>query len=276
MLIRMDTILKKASAEGYGVPAPNILNAETLQACLEVASELRAPIIIDAGQDNAEFIVEAAHFFERQYPEVPFAINLDHGGPFEEAVRCIRAGFTSIMVDRSQCSFDQNVRETAEIVKIAHAADVSVEAELGHVGQGVSYDEDRDAGLTRVEDAVEYVKQTDVDCLAVAVGTAHGRYVGTPKLDFERLEAIKKAVSVPLVLHGGSSSGDENLKKAVKLGIAKINLFTDLSNGACDEIQGYLKDAEYPSYGNILGHGLKGYKGILAHYMKLFGCVNRI
>jgi len=276
MLVRMDDILKKASAEGYGVPAPNIMDAETFRACLEVARKLRAPIIIDAGEEHADFIGEAARFFERQFPEIPFAVNLDHGSTFEGAVRCIRAGYTSIMVDRSQAPFEQNVSETAELVKIAHAADVSVEAELGHVGQGVSYDEDRDAGLTRVEDAVKYVEKTGVDCLAVAVGTAHGRYVGTPKLDFDRLTAIRKAVSVPLVLHGGSSSGDENLRKAVELGIAKVNLWTDLSNGACDKVKGYLERKEFPSYAGILKLGLSGYKAVLTHYMELFGCVNRI
>jgi fructose-bisphosphate aldolase class II len=276
MLVRMDVILKKASAKGYGVAAPNILDVATFMACLEVARDLKAPMIIDAGVSNAELIGDAARFFERRFPEVPFAVNLDHGSTFEGAIKCIRAGYTSIMVDRSQAPFEQNVRETAELVKIAHAADVSVEAELGHVGQGVTYDKDRDAGLTRVEDAVEYVKQTQVDCLAVAVGTAHGRYVGTPKLDFERLSAIRKAVSVPLVLHGGSGTGDDNLSKAIELGISKINLGTDLSVGACRKIAAYFEEEEHPSFWKASKLALEGYKEVLARYMKLFGCFNRI
>jgi fructose-bisphosphate aldolase class II len=276
MLVRMDIILKKASAEGYGVVAPNIVDVESMRACLEVARELRAPVIIDAGVNNAEFIGEAARYYERKFPEVPFAVNLDHGSTFEGAIKCIQAGYTSIMVDRSKEPFEKNVADTAELVKIAHAADVAVEAELGHVGQGINYDVDRDAGLTRVEEAVEYVKLTKVDCLAVAVGTAHGSYVGTPKIDFERLAAIKAAVPVPLVLHGGSGTGDENLKKAIELGISKINIGTDLSVGACKKIKQYFAEEEHPSYWKASRLALEGYKEALARYMKLFGCINRI
>ena len=276
MLVRMDTILNKAAAQGYGVVAPNILDVESMRACLEVARELRAPMIINAGVGHAEAVGEAARFYERKFPEIPFAVNLDHGSTFEGAIKCIQAGYTSIMVDRSQESFEKNVAETAELVRIAHAANVSVEAELGHVGQGVTYDQDRDSGLTRVEDAVEYVKKTKVDCLAVAVGTAHGRYIGTPKMDFQRLSAIKAAVSVPLVLHGGSGTGDDNLKKAIELGISKVNIGTDLSVGACKKITEYFKEEEHPSYWKASKLALDGYKEALAHYVKLFGCANRI
>lgn len=121
---------------------------------------------------------DIAKFYERRYPEVPFALNLDHGGPYEQIVQAIHAGFSSVMIDRSTCAYEQNVKEVKEIVKIAHAVGISVEAELGHVGQGAEYEETRDAGLTKLEEALSFVQETGVDCLAVAVGTSHGVYKG--------------------------------------------------------------------------------------------------
>jgi len=280
MLIRMDAILRKAQDEHYGVAAPNVFNLETIVAAVRVAHDLRSPIIIDYGEmvdDGSIYeIADIVRFYAAKYPEVPVALNLDHGKTFDSAVRALKAGFTSVMVDRSQAPFEDNVRETAEICKMAHAVGASVEAELGHVGQGVRYDEDRDRGLTRVEDAVKFVELTGVDCLAVAIGTAHGRYVGTPRLDLDRLVALKAAVSVPLVLHGGSSTGDENLKKAVQLGISKINLFTDLSNAGVESLKKYLAGVEYPDLVSAFAAGARGYGDMLTHYCKLFGSENRI
>jgi fructose-bisphosphate aldolase class II len=278
MLVRMDTILKKARDEGYGVAAPNVFDGESVRACFEAALELRAPMVIDAGERNdMEYIADVVRFYSKRFPEVPVTLNLDHGATFEGAVRAIRAGFMSVMVDRSTAPYEENVRETKEIVKMAHAAGVSVEAELGHVGQGVNYAQDRDAGLTKVEDAVDYVEKTGVDCLAVAVGTAHGLYIGTPVLDFERLAAIRKAVSVPLVLHGGSSSGDDNLVNAIKNGISKINLATDLMIAGANSCREYLeakKDAVV-RVGETAKAGMDGYKAELMRYMRLFGEENR-
>lgn len=159
---------------------------------------------------------------------VPVAIQLDHGAKFSDAILAIRSGFTSIMVDRSSCPFEQNVAEVADLVRIAHSVGVSVEAELGHVGFGESYAADRDAGLTNVAEATEYVERSGCDALAVAIGTAHGIYKGVPHLDFDRLAELNAAVSIPLVLHGGSGSGDDNLVKAIAGGITKINIASDL------------------------------------------------
>ena len=245
MLRTMDIILNKAKEEGYGVPAPNVFNQDTIEAAINVASKMRSPIIIDFGEmvdDGSMYeIGQIVKFYSNKFPEVPVALNLDHGKTFESAARAIRAGFTSVMVDRSELPFNENVRETKEICKMAHASGLSVEAEIGHVGQGVKYDEDRDKGLTRVEEAIRFVELTGVDCLAVAIGTAHGPYIGTPKLDFDRLVELRKEVKVPLVLHGGSSTGDENLKKAVKLGISKVNLATDLFTAGVEHIKKLLK-----------------------------------
>ena len=137
------------------------------------------------------------------------------------------------MVDRSTLSFEDNVAQVADVVRIAHAVGVSVEAELGHVGQGVEYEATRDAGLTHPEEAAEFVERTGVDCLAVAVGTSHGVYKGTPHLEFDLLSTLASDLEIPLVLHGGSGTGDENLRRAVKTGIQKVNLYTDLGEAGC-------------------------------------------
>ena len=168
--------------------------------------------------------------------------------------------------------YEENVAEVAELVKVAHAVGVSVEAELGHVGQGLQYAVDRDAALTDPAQAKDYCDKTGIDMLAVAIGTAHGEYKGTPYLDFDRLHQIFDAVKVPLVLHGGSGTGDENLAKATREGISKVNLATDLYKaGAAAVIE------EEPNHGMQMYELLaEGYKAKLVHYMKLFNQCNRV
>lgn len=265
--------------------------SHTVKSIFEAASELKAPVIIDGvGIHQIEEISDAVHFYEKKFPEVTAALNLDHGGPFEEIIQAIRCGYTSVMVDRSTLTFEENAREVAEIVKIAHAVGVSVEAELGHVGQGFEYEQTRDSGLIRKEEAIDFVKQTNVDALAVSVGTSHGTYHGTPKLEFELLADLHQMVEVPLVLHGGSGTGDDNLKKAVQTGIQKVNLCTDLSNAGLETLKGYLqidydhmkKDGSLGEFGNKtanmfdLSNEMRiGYKEALKHYITLFGSVNK-
>jgi fructose-bisphosphate aldolase, class II len=276
MLVPMSVILNKVREEGYGIVAPNVYSADTIEGAFQSAHELKSPLIMDCYEVlDLEMAAYMAQFYSKRYPNVTTALNLDHGKSFDSAVRAIKYGFTSVMVDRSQLPFEENVRQTSEIVKMAHAVGLSVEAELGCVGQGESYDKDRDAGLTKVEEALEFVRKTEVDCLAIAIGTAHGRYIGMPKLDFERLESLREAVPVPLVLHGGSSTGDENLKKAVQNGITKVNIGTDLRTNGGILVKEYVSKAEYPNLVEVYAEGVKGYKEMLKHYMRLFGSVNR-
>ena len=141
MMEPMHELLQEAKKGGYGIPAPNVYNRFTIEAALQAADELNAPVILGCpGVFGIEEVGELARYYERKYPRVPFAVNLDHGGPFDHLIRAIRAGFSSVMVDRSTLPYEQNVAESKEIVKIAHAVGVSVEAELGHVGQGVEYE----------------------------------------------------------------------------------------------------------------------------------------
>ena len=291
MITDMGTILRKAKAEGYGVAAPNVWNRVTVKSVFEAAEELKAPVIFDcAGIHSLEETIDTVNYYKHKFPTVSGAINLDHGGDFEEIMTAIRCGCTSVMVDRSTLPFEENVKEVAEIVKIAHAVGVSVEAELGHVGQGFEYEQTRDSGLTRKDEADEFVKQTGVDCLAVSVGTSHGTYKGTPKLEFELLAELHQMLEIPLVLHGGSGTGDDNLRKAVQTGIQKVNLCTDLSNAGLAQLKEYLgidydsmvKDGSLGEFGNQsanmydLSNAMgEGYKNLLKHYMRLFGGENR-
>ncbi|MCR1897643.1 class II fructose-bisphosphate aldolase [Irregularibacter muris] len=290
MIVPMKEILIHAKKNAYGIAAPNVIDAGTIRSVFEVAQEMKAPIIIDcAGYDLIEIVGDISRFYERKYPNVNVALNLDHGATFEEAVLAIKNGFSSVMVDRSQKPYEENVREVKEIVKIAHAVNVSVEAELGHVGIGSEYEQTRDEGLTNPDEAVQFVKDTGIDCLAVAIGTSHGTYKGTPKIDFELLQEIKSKVEIPLVLHGGSGTGDENLAKCIEKGIQKVNLFTDLSNAAVYQLNNYLegnvivdKDGKSGEFAiqnvnlyDAFETGIKGYKEKLEHYVRLFGSVGK-
>lgn len=287
MLITMKEMLNKAKEGKYGVAAANVWGDRSVKACFEAASKLRAPIIIAAtSYVPMEEISRLVHHYAELYPATPVALNLDHGANYETAVRAVRAGFTSVMIDKSKLPFDENVSAVQEVVKMAHAVGVSVEAELGHVGQGAEYEETRDSGLTRKEEAVDFVEKTGVDCLAVAIGTSHGVYKGTPKIDLELLADLNKLVSVPLVLHGGSGTGDENLRNTVLTGIQKVNLSTDLSTAYLSAYDKFLKEQgdivdensnviyvgnRTALCNNAENAGAKGYEETLMHYIKLFG-----
>ena len=203
-----------------------------------------------------------------------------HGGlhveeGFEVCIQALREGCSSIMADRSVLPLEENIAQVAELANIAHICGASIEAELGHVGQGMTYAADRDAGMTNPAEAKEFVEKTKVDLLAIAMGTAHGVYKGTPHLDFDVLAAVRKAIpNTPLVLHGGSGTGDENLARATREGIAKVNIFTDLSLAAVAAIRenGFSENMGVLPVMNIM---MKGYKDKLVHYMKLFNMENK-
>lgn len=265
MLVPMRELLDKATKEGYGVVAPNIINECTARVCIEAAEELHAPLILDVGYVFHPDLVFLGRMLEEMAVRsaVPIAINLDHGASFEQVMWALRAGFTSVMIDRSTASFEVNVRDTAEIVKAAHAVHVSVEAELGHVGDGCAYGAEA-CLYTDPEQAADFVKQTDVDCLAIAVGTAHGVYAENPHIDFERIRNIRQAVDIPLVLHGGSGSGDANLQEAIHCGISKINIGTDNFAAA---IRAGEQDGEI----HMVYHRMQqGFKDMVKHYMHIF------
>lgn len=277
MLVTMKEMLQKAQKQGYGVIAPSIHDSDScMDAAIEAAQELRSPVILNIGyrafpENELAFYIRLARM-RAERATVPVAINQDHGGTYEQAMTCIHYGFTSVMADRSMLGFEENIEQVSEIVKVAHACGVSVEAELGHVGVGLQYETDRDAALTDPALAKEYVERTGVDCLAVAIGTAHGMYSGTPYLDFERLQAIVKTVDVPLVLHGGSGTGDENLAKACTMGICKVNVGTDCRHAAARSMR---KEEDKEIFARPFRVIKDGFKTPILHYMKLFGSVGK-
>lgn len=245
MLVTMKEILDRASAGNYGVPAPNVGGEREARAAIEAAEEMSAPLIIDVSARAHPDIAFLGSYLTRlaQQSTVPIAINLDHGNAredlrFKDPMQAFQAGFTSIMIDRSTWPYEKNAEEVRRFTEMAHAVGISVEAELGHVGLGSNYAEDARTGLTDPEMAKRFIEETGIDCLAVAIGTAHGAYAGTPHLDFDRLTAIKRTTGhFPLVLHGGSGTGDENLKKACQLGINKVNMSNELLGAASRAVQ---------------------------------------
>lgn len=243
MLVSMKEILDRASKENYAVGAPNVTTELDARAYIEAAEELKSPLILDV-----DYIANPDMVFYGQMlrdlaiqSSVPIAINLDHGAGLNEVYSAMQAGFTSVMLDRSAKSYEDNAKEVKYVVDICHEVGISVEAELGHVGQADNYDVDRNAALTNVEDAVRFIKETGVDCLAVAIGTAHGSYAKgqVPYLDFERLAEIKKAVGqdFPLVLHGSSGTNIEDVRKACQMGINKVNISNDLCKATVKAIK---------------------------------------
>lgn len=228
MLVPMKEIVDAAYAGGYAVPALPSWSELLIRAEMEAADATNSPVIFLSFNhpDAKEFHELIGRLAEKA--NVPVAICLDHSRSFEDCILGIKNGCTAIMADRSESSFEQNVAEVSELAKIAHAVNVSIEAELGHVGQGDNYAHDGVSMLTKPEDAKRFYDLTGVDALAVAVGTAHGVYKGTPHIDFERLRDINAACGRPLVLHGGSGSGDDNISKACTMGITKVNIVTDV------------------------------------------------
>lgn len=275
MLVTLTEILTKAKQENYAVPACNIDNEHNLRAAIEAAEEMNSGIILNttpiANPDLVSFGHLATDLARRS--RVRVALNLDHGKSFEDCLLGIRAGYTSIMIDRSLLPFAENVREVKEMVRICHALGISVEAELGHVGVGEQYHTDGHQAFTRVEEAVAFVEQTGVDALAVAIGTAHGVYKGKPELHFDLLQELKEALKIPLVLHGGSGTGDENLARCAKEGINKINLSNDLKRSAIENLikEDLSGNAVYQLYPLLA----QGFKNKIKHYIRLFGCEGR-
>ena len=237
MLVNLQTILKDADEKGYAVPAFNVYNMETVMGVIKAAEEQRSPVIMQfysrlATTGFADYlapvILQAA-----KKASVPVCMHLDHGAGYEPAAIALQNGATGIMVDFSQLSLEENIEKTSKAVNLLSVMNIGVEGEIGHIGKaadGVPTD------YTTVEEAKKYVEGTGVSALAIAVGTAHGRYKQAPVLAIDRIKEIKKAIGTPLVLHGGSGVPDEQIKLAVKAGIRKINFGTDLCYSFLDKV----------------------------------------
>ncbi len=304
MLVTNKELMVPARKNGYAIGAFNVQNLESTLAVVEAATEEKSPVIMQitpsvikyAGLAYIAGLVKTA----AQLAPVPVAVHLDHGEDFETAAKCIDAGFTSVMIDGSFLKFEENVALTKRVVDVAHQKGVSVEAELGKLaGVEERSVEEKEAILTDPETAVEFVERTGVDALAVAIGTSHGAYKfkSEAKLDLERLKAISGKVSIPLVLHGASSvpqwivekatkygaelSGakgipEEELKKAISLGIAKINIDTDLRLAFTATVREVLASSpkEFDPR-KILGPAKAAMKEVAKGKMRLFGSTGK-
>ena len=247
-IISTKYLLQDAQRRGYAVPAFNIHNAETIQAILEVCKEMQSPVIL-AGTPGTykhiafEEIYALCSAYSKSY-DIPLALHLDHHESFEDILNKVNAGVRSAMIDGSHFPFSENVRLVKSVVNFCHLHDCSVEAELGRFG-GVEDDMSVDAEsafLTDPQEARRFVELTGVDSLAVAIGTAHGLYAKTPKIDFQRLEEIQNVVDVPLVLHGASDVPDDFVKRAITLGICKVNVATELKIAFATAVKGWFKN----------------------------------
>ena len=232
MLVNLKEVLSAAQKGGYGVGLFNTTDTDMLQAVIDAAEELNSPVIVGTAEILLPYgelkLIAPAVVAAAKRAKVPVVVHYDHGLTFGRCMEALQLGFTSVMFDGSVKKYDENIAETREVVKIAHAFGATVEGEIGHVGQAASGDDRAEDMYTTVDEALAYYNATGVDALAVSFGTAHGVYKSKPKLNLARLGEIHKAVNVPLVLHGGSGLSEEDFKNSIKNGVAKVNIFTDM------------------------------------------------
>lgn len=277
MLVNLNDVLKNAQKEHYGVGLFNTTDTDMLEAAISAAEELNSPIIIGTAEvllPNGELdLIAPSVVAAAKRASVPVVVHYDHGLTFDRCMQAISLGFSSIMYDGSAADYETNLADTAQIVKIAHSLGLSVEGEIGHVGQADTEDNAVTDSYTTPEEAEEFIKRTGVDALAIAIGTAHGAYKSKPCLDLERLRAIRARVDTPLVLHGGSGLSDDDFRNTVRDGIAKVNIFTDLclaGNAAMKE--GLEKDMAYLDIRNLK---VETIKEAVKNKIRLFGSAGK-
>lgn len=281
-LVNLAAILNRARTGGWAVGAFNCNNMEIVQAIVRAAEAESAPVVIQASQGAIKYAglnyIAALALEAARDARVPVAVHLDHGTSFEQVVRCVRAGFTSVMIDGSHLPLDENTALTRRVVELARPVGVSVEAELGRIGgteDDITVDE-REAFFTDPDEAARFVESTGVDALAVAVGTAHGLYRGTPRLDFARLEQIRARVDVPLVLHGSSGVPADAIREAVGRGVCKVNIDTDIRQAFTNRVREVL--AEHPAEidpRKVLGPARETAVEVIREKIRLFGSSGR-
>lgn len=276
-LVDSSKMLSDAQKGGYAVGAFNTENMEMIKAVIAAAEELKAPVMIQTTPSTIKYGTSATFAAivkaEAERASVPVCLHLDHGSSYDLVVECIDQGYTSVMIDGSHEKFEDNIALTKKAVEYARTKGIPVEAELGKVG-GKEDDLEAEADTnTDPKQAVEFVERTGASSLAIAIGTAHGFYVGTPVLDKERLSAIAKVVSIPLVLHGASGISDEEVADCVRRGICKVNFATELRvafTDACKKLYNESPDTFDPkAYGKA---GMAAVKELVKNRMKVCGC----
>lgn len=289
MLVSIKEMLADAKKNGYALPAFDVSNFEMMKAVLETCEEEKSPALLMGlgvdlqGRDLqllTSMVKGASEFYN-----IPICFHLDHATDFEFIKKSIDAGFSSVMYDGSVLPFEKNASNTSEIVKYAHSKGITVEAELGHVGNAsvgsiseTGSDQDPGESLTVPEEVAKFVEITDVDALAVAIGTAHGVYQKTPELRIDRLDEITAVCDRPLVLHGGSGTPDDQMQNAIKHGITKINIYSDVLFALNQGLKNTLNTVSNPSTWPFLVYkdAIKMMKDVVRDKLKKFGSINRI
>jgi fructose-bisphosphate aldolase, class II len=291
-LISIKEILKDAESRKYAVGCYNALNLEMTRGVIQAAEEEKSPVIICHAEVHFKYMplesIAPVMLNEAKKAKVPVAVLLDHGKSFAAVIKAMHLGFNSIMFDASELPYEENVKKTAEIVKIAKELGVSVEAELGHVtrpkGGGTGGEEEEEAldamdnksNYTDPAKAREYIERTGIDALAPAFGTAHGVYLKKPQLDIERLVQIKSNSCVPLVMHGGSGLANEDFRNAIKNGISKINYYTGMSLNASASIKQKLMDSDgMTGYHQVIAWAMEAVREDVKVTMRLFASSNK-
>jgi len=279
-------MLKEAQKGRYGIGAFNANNMEIIQAIIETAEEEKAPVILQASQGAIKYAgldsIVAMVKVMAEKVSVPVALHLDHGTDYHQNIKCLRAGFTSLMYDGSKLPFDENVEMTKKVVEMAHVCDIPVEAELGQIGKmgdsdepGVALEKVKES-MAVPEEAAKFVELTGIDFLAAAVGTIHGCRTPFAKLDIPRIEKIRELTGVPLVLHGASGANDEEVRKGIAAGICKINIDTRIRLYFVKKMREVLdKNPEEIDPRKILGPAKEAAKEIIRDRMRVFGCSGR-
>ncbi len=282
MLINMKNMLKVADKYGFAVGAFNATESSLFRSVVEEAEKQDAPAIIEAAPGEFNFATKEFYAYVRERlsnSKVPFVLHLDHGKTLEECMKAIQAGFTSVMFDGSALPYEENMAKTAEVVRLAHMVGVSVEGEIGTIGTMVNSDEGGVANVTYTnpEDVVDFVTRTGVDCLAIAIGTAHGRYPEgfVPKLQLELLQKIKEVAPVPLVLHGGSNNPDEEVRQACRIGIRKVNISSDFKYAYFRKLNEVLTETGEFVPAKVLSPAIEEARNVIAQKMELFGSIGK-
>lgn len=279
-LVTSAQMLKDAQNGGWAVGAFNIENMEMAQAVVAAAEQARAPVMIQTTPGTVRYATLALYHANvaalASAASVPVALHLDHGDSYKLATAALEAGYTSVMIDGSALSFEENIALSSHVVETAKGFDVPVEAELGRVGGKEDDTEGEDGGYTDPAEAAEFVQKSGISSLAVGIGTAHGIYVGTPKLDVERLSAIRRVVDIPLVLHGASGIADEDVQECIHRGICKVNYATELRIAYTNGVKQLL--AEAPNTFDPKKYGAAGRDAVklaVLNRMDVCGCTGR-
>ena len=278
MIVSFKEMLQAANNGRYAVGAFNCLSLENVEGAIAAAEELHSPIIIQLAEVQfpcAPLALMAPLYLEAaRAAKVPVVVHLDHGQSFQTCVDAVRLGFGSVMFDGASLPFEENVRQTAEVARMAKAFGVDVEAELGKVGD-VGVDDDKVDLFTDVEESAEFIARTGVDALAVAIGNQHGKYVAPPRLNIARLVELHERNAMPLVLHGGSGTSEEDFKSCIHNGICKINVATAIQMGVTEDVQHYLATASNPNYIDMKAVMVEASKRVVADHIRLFESNNR-